>query len=181
MQTTHPNIFALKNSGLDAFLYADVGTEPNGSTLTILSMIARLGRDPWAEAANWATLPRAGAIESLVHSIAQMPLVPSALVEARSTAARLVRLLPTTTPSSSQSGAATTEALSVPSWLPVTLLYCAMGFGMALNVFLTPRLSQAVVTPAGRPMAVPGAGTGLPVHAEPVAGPAVARPGPPSR
>ena len=60
MQTTHPNIFALKNSGLDAFLYADVGTEPNGSTLTILSMIARLGRDPWAEAANWATLPRAG-------------------------------------------------------------------------------------------------------------------------
>ncbi len=92
MQPTHPNVFALKNSGLDAFLYADVGAELNGSTLTILSMIARLGRDPWVEAARWATLPRAGAIEGLVQSIAQMPLVPSALVEIRTTAARLVQL-----------------------------------------------------------------------------------------
>jgi len=50
-------------------------------------MIARLGRDPWAEAARWAALPRAGAIENLTQSIAQMPLVPSALVETRTTAA----------------------------------------------------------------------------------------------
>lgn len=42
MQATAPNVFALKNSGLDAFLYADVGAERNGSALTILSMIARL-------------------------------------------------------------------------------------------------------------------------------------------
>jgi len=50
-------------------------------------MITRLGRDPWAEAARSATLPRVGAIEDLAQSIAQMPLVPSALVETRTTAA----------------------------------------------------------------------------------------------
>jgi hypothetical protein len=68
----------------------------NGSALTILSMIARLGRESWAEAARWATLPRAGAIEGLAQSIAQMPLVPTALTETRATAARLVQFLPGT-------------------------------------------------------------------------------------
>jgi hypothetical protein len=49
--------------GVEAFLYADIGAELNGSALTILSMIARLCRDLWAEAARWAALPQAGAIE----------------------------------------------------------------------------------------------------------------------
>ena len=38
--------FTLKNSDLNAFLYADVGTEMNGSVLTMLSVLARLGQDP---------------------------------------------------------------------------------------------------------------------------------------
>ena len=128
MQATHPSAFALKNSGLDAFLYADVGAELNGSMLTILSMIARLGRDPWAEAARWAALPRAGVIDSLAQSIAQMPLVPSALAETRVTAARLAQLLPATAQGPSRGGAAKAKAPSVPDWLPVTILYCAMAF-----------------------------------------------------
>ncbi len=181
MQTTHPNVFALKNSGLDAFLYADVGAELNGSALTILSMIARLGRDPWAEAARWATLPRAGAIEGLAQSIAQMPLLPSALVETRTTAARLVQLLPTTTPGAWQGGAAKAETPSVPGWLPMTILYFAMAFGMALSTLLTPKPSQAVVTPTEQPIGVPGVGTVPLVHHEPSVKPAGAQPGPRSR
>src|ERR1700735_4323337 len=77
-----PDAFALKNSGLNAFLFAEVGTELNGSQLTILSILARLGQDPWAEAARWAQLPKAAMIDCLVHSITQMPLCPQALVEA---------------------------------------------------------------------------------------------------
>ncbi|MGO9999451.1 MAG: hypothetical protein ACLPKW_17150 [Acetobacteraceae bacterium] len=92
-----PDAFALKNSGLNAFLFAEVGTELNGSQLTILSILARLGQDPWAEAARWAQLPKAAMIDCLVHSIAQMPLCPQAFVEARATASRLVLLLPTQT------------------------------------------------------------------------------------
>ncbi len=51
---TSTDAFALKNSDLNTFLFADVGTELNGSALTILSVLARLGEDPWAEAARWA-------------------------------------------------------------------------------------------------------------------------------
>ena len=88
------DVFALKNAGLDSFLCAEVGTELNGSNLTILSVLARLGCDPWAEAASWCTLPRATTIDRLTQSIAQMPLCPQALLDARATASRLILLLP---------------------------------------------------------------------------------------
>jgi len=162
MQTTHSDVFALKNSGLDAFLYANVGTELNGSALTILSMIARVGRDPWAEAARWATLPRAGAIESLAQSIGDMPLTPSALAESHAIAVRLVQLLPATTPGALQSGAAKLEAPSAPGRLPIVMLYAAMALGIALSALLTPKPTQAVVAPTDRPMAVPGASVPAP-------------------
>ena len=86
--------FALQRSGLNAFLFAEVGTELNGSPLTILSVLARLGQDPWAEAAKWTKLPKSTTIDRLAQSIAQMPLPSQAIDEARSTASRLVLLLP---------------------------------------------------------------------------------------
>jgi hypothetical protein len=88
-------VFALKNSGLHAFLYVDVGTELNGSPLTILSVLARLGNDPWAQAASWAQMPRAAAIDGLSESIAQTSLVPAMLTGSHDIAVRLVQLLPT--------------------------------------------------------------------------------------
>jgi len=69
--------FALKNSGLNAFLLAEVGTEQNGSSLTVLSGLGRLGKDPWAQATEWAKMPNAAKIDGLTHSIAQMPLSPA--------------------------------------------------------------------------------------------------------
>ncbi len=167
MQVTQPDVFALKNSSVEAFLYADIGEELNGSKLTILSMIARLGSDPWAEAARWAALPRAGAIESLAQDIDQMPLVPSALGEARATATRLVQLLPATTSGAQQGGVAKTEASAMPNWLPVTLLYGAMALGMAVSGFLATKPSQAVVATTEQLMGAPGADTVPPVHAGP--------------
>ena len=86
--------FALERSGLSPFLFAEVGTELNGSALTILSVLARLGQDPWAEAAKWTKLPKSTTVDRLAHSIAQMPLSSQAINDARSTAARLVLLLP---------------------------------------------------------------------------------------
>lgn len=41
---TSSNAFALKESGLNDFLFAEVGTELNGSPLTILSILAKIGR-----------------------------------------------------------------------------------------------------------------------------------------
>ena len=174
MQATHPNVFALKNSGVEAFLYADIGAELNGSTLTILSMLARLGRDPWAEAARWAALTRAGAIDSLAQDIDQMPLVPSALAEARATATRLVQLLPATVPGARLDGLVKTETSATPKWLPITLLYGAVALGMAVSGFLATKPSQAVVATTEQPMAATGSGTLPPGDAGPVGGAATA-------
>ena len=55
-------------------------------------MLARLGRDPWAEAARWAALPRAAVIDDLVETIAQMPLASPALAATCAIAVRLAGL-----------------------------------------------------------------------------------------
>ena len=156
MQSTH-KAFALENSGLGTFLYADVGKELNGSALTMLSMLARLGRDPWAEAARWAKLPRAGAIDSIAQSIAQMPLVPAALAETRSTAARLVQFLPATMAGALQGSATKAKTPSMPAWLPMTALYCAISLVMALSVLLAPSPPQTAIAPAEPPIATSSA------------------------
>jgi hypothetical protein len=115
--------FAFKNSGLNDFLFAEVGAELNGSPLTILSVLARLGQDPWAEAGRWAGLPRAAAIDCLACSISQMPLSPEALLAAHATAARLVGLLPSPgqRPERGREPAVQkTEAM--PDWVPIVLI-----------------------------------------------------------
>jgi hypothetical protein len=146
------NVFTFKNSGLDVLLFAEVGTEFNGSGLTVLSMLARLGFDPWAEAARWVDLPKTAAIDCLAHSIARMPLGPEALAAARSTASRLILLLPlqNTRSRPTESGAQGLGAM--PNWLPMTLLYCALAIGMGVNMLMTPRSTPA--TPMTNELAV---------------------------
>jgi hypothetical protein len=90
-----PDHTALQNSGLNPFLFADVGTESNGSTLTMLSVLARLGHDPWVEAARWAKLPKAIAVDCLINAIADTPLSDRTTSESHTVATRLVMLLPT--------------------------------------------------------------------------------------
>ena len=155
MQALPSNVFALKKSGLEAFLYADVGIEANGSMLTILSVLARLGKDPWTEAARWAALPRARAIDSLTQSIGKMPLAPSALAGARESAVRLVQLLPTDTQSvqldnAGRSATGTATATDTPQMMPVTLRYFALAVWMALNVLLLSRPSSGVLAPSAQ-------------------------------
>ncbi len=151
MQATRSDVFAHKNSGFEAFLYADVGPEVNGSKLTILSILARLGKDPWAEAARWAALPNAAAIDSLSQSIALMPLAPSALAGARDSAARLVKLLPTTARSFRRGGDAKSVS-EMPKLVPITVLYFALAVGLALNLLLIRKPSSNVPAPIEQPI-----------------------------
>jgi hypothetical protein len=90
---TSSDIFLLKKTGLDAFLLAEIGVQENGSPLTMLSVLARLGQDPWAEAARWARLPHAAVTRHLAELITQMPLRLQA-GDAPNIAARLSQLLP---------------------------------------------------------------------------------------
>jgi len=143
MQETSADIFALKNSGLDAFLYADVGAEVNGSTLTILSVLARLGKDPWAEATKWTALPKPAVIDSLAQSIAQMPLAPSALAGARDSAARLVQLLPRSAQSVRQASDGHLER-APQKWMLLAILYFVFTGGMILAVDLMSKPSSDI-------------------------------------
>jgi len=114
--------FALKNSSLNPFLFADVGVEQNGSTLTVLSVLARLGLDPWVQAGAWARLPRTAMVDCLTNCITQMPLSPGALAGARATAERLVQLLSGTV--AQKAGQPVTQ-VKMPEWLP-TAIFCAV-------------------------------------------------------
>lgn len=147
---SRPDHVALQNSDLNPFLYADVGTELNGSTLTMLSVLARLGKDPWVEAARCAKLPKAAAVESLITIIDGIPLSPRTASVTRAAAARLVTLLPapewrpdlTTasfpTKTVARSVGASLGVTALPRWLPIALLACALIFGLALNLTHSP-------------------------------------------
>jgi hypothetical protein len=87
--------FALTRLGLNDFLFASVGTEANGMTLSLVSVFARLGDDPWREAGRLAGLPKLEAIESLARTIAGLPTSTWPLPDATAIATRLVGLLPT--------------------------------------------------------------------------------------
>jgi hypothetical protein len=143
---TTSNAFALKESGLNDFLFAEVGTELNGSPLTILSVLARLGQDPWAEAARWAKLPKSKIIDSLAQSIAQMPLAPQAIAEARATAARLIVLLPSqaqAAPRGDQKPAAAKPAM--PKWVLVAIFGAALVLGVTFSLLPSATHSDGVV------------------------------------
>jgi hypothetical protein len=88
------DVNTLQRSDLNPFLFADIGTEANGMTLSVLSVFARRGTDPWTEAGRLAILPRQDAADSLAHMIAGMPRSLWALPDALAIAVRLIGLLP---------------------------------------------------------------------------------------
>jgi hypothetical protein len=78
----------------EAFLYASIEDDTAEMPLSVLSALARLDVDPWAEAAALAALPRGNATRRLVHLMAQLSDTPSARRDLEELSARLVALLP---------------------------------------------------------------------------------------
>jgi hypothetical protein len=130
--------FALKNSGLNEFLFAEIGTEANGSPLTTLSMLARLGLDPWTEAARLSGLPKTSVADCLVNRISQMPLCPDALTGASTTAARLILLLPSQDRPFLTTEPTGTPKSAVPAWFPLALFLAAMAFSLCAELMPSP-------------------------------------------
>jgi hypothetical protein len=122
---------AVGNPALSTFLLAEVGTQPNGLPLTILSVLARLGQDPWVEAAHWTKLPKSAMIDTLAKSIAQMPLAPHALAEARQTASRLVVLLPTQLQTPRNPADVAVKKRPKPTWVLAAIAIATMALGIA--------------------------------------------------
>lgn len=86
--------FALQHSTLNEFVFAEVGTEANGMSLTLLSTLSRLGLDPWDEAQRLANMPSNAAAERVAHCITSLPGSLWPPREAALIAARLVQKLP---------------------------------------------------------------------------------------
>jgi hypothetical protein len=81
----------------NAFLYAAIGADANGTVVSVLSAMARMNLDPWQETKDLAALSAKAATRRLASLIAAVPGGPSDPNEPALIAARLVKLLPSQT------------------------------------------------------------------------------------
>ena len=131
---------ALQQSDLNKFLFADIGTESNGMTLSVVSLFARLGGDPWQEAGRLAELPKPEATARLARAIADLPTGPWQLPDAAVIAARLTGLLPTR-PARREHGAAGFLHRGRPSIQTAVAAVCvalAIGYVIAATTMTAP-------------------------------------------
>ncbi len=91
-----PGVEYLQPDGtdFDRFLYASVGEDRDGSAVTVVSAFARLGFDPWKEAAKLSSLGRDAACARLGRSLSEFKDVPSLALDHAAVAATLTSLLP---------------------------------------------------------------------------------------
>jgi len=82
------------NVEFDDFLFALVGEERNGMSLSVMSALTRLEFDPWEKAAQLSNLAASDAIHALASLIARLPVGRWELKDASVIAARLILLLP---------------------------------------------------------------------------------------
>jgi hypothetical protein len=86
----------VNRSEFDDFLFASICDEESGMTLSVVSALARLGADPWREAARLAALPRAQAVAALAGWFDRLPSPVEQHGDAVGQATRLIGLLPAT-------------------------------------------------------------------------------------
>lgn len=79
----------------EAFLFAPLGDDSNGTPLAVASILGRMSLDPWSEAACLAALPADVAARKLASFIEAMPNQRMEHPESATLAARLIKLLPT--------------------------------------------------------------------------------------
>ena len=89
-----PGVRLIRPVQFDRFLHATIGRERNSMDLSVLSLLARVGHDPWAEAMRLTELPRAAAVDSLAATIACLLGEGRPRAHPRAVALRLVLLLP---------------------------------------------------------------------------------------
>jgi hypothetical protein len=92
--TERPGRVAVGDPRYEDFLYAAVSEQQNGMTVSVLSLFARRGVDPWSEAARLSGLPAEAANRALVRMISQPPEGAGLPCDAAATASRLLERLP---------------------------------------------------------------------------------------
>jgi len=105
-----PNVLNPHPPEFERFLYASVGEDRNGYVVTVLSTLARLGLDPWKEAAELVELGRDAARSRLGTLLARFRDVPTLESDHGRVAGDLSQLLPEGQTSGSLKRAASTVA-----------------------------------------------------------------------
>lgn len=106
---------------LDEFLFATVGEEIEGGSLSVISALVRLGLDPWKEAGRLSSLSSHEAAEQMARLITELPGSFRPLEETRGIAHDLVGLLPkqnTTRAAAPQVQIRLYDRKRAPSWPP---------------------------------------------------------------
>ena len=89
-----PNVLNPHPPEFEQFLHASVGEDRNGYVVTVLSTLARLGLDPWKEAADLVALRRDAAQARLGTQLARFRDVPALASDYGRVARDLSQLLP---------------------------------------------------------------------------------------
>lgn len=84
---------AFLRTDFDDFLFSRIGEDASGMPLTLLSVLARLGVDPWQEAADLAHLPLEPAMQRLAARLEAVPNGPAPGADTETLATRLIALL----------------------------------------------------------------------------------------
>jgi hypothetical protein len=147
---TQSTVNTLSQTGMNPFLFSEVGAEANGMALSVISLFARKGADPWAEATRLARLPKAAAIESLSGTIAGMPDSHWNKADADSIAARLVELLPGRVASMTQPAAAVATGWSPSNRTLILALGVALGIAFTVMMLTRERSGMSAETPASQ-------------------------------
>lgn len=125
--------YSLGHSEFNDFLFAVVGEEKNGLQLTVLSALARLGLDPWGEAARLSKLTREAATSALAAAIATLPEGDWKASDSRSIAGRLVNRLPKhVSPATESSQGGSTRERRPRSDPQKWLMWIAIGVGIVI-------------------------------------------------
>ena len=124
---THTALTPLLGREFDDFLYASIGEDRNGTTLSVLSALARLDVDPWQETASLARMPRERATERMTAVIAAVRKDLATSLAPETIAARLIALLPQAAPFSVAAPAALLKTGSLRSWRFFCAADCSRG------------------------------------------------------
>jgi hypothetical protein len=135
-------------SEFDGFLFATIGVDRSGMSVTVLSAMARSDLDPWQEAARLAELPGATAVESLTSSLGASPDWAWAHPEARAVATRLIALLPRRVTINVGSNQATPGLAALMKSRPWWIYVAFMSFMLGSQLIVSARMASPAVDPS---------------------------------
>ena len=118
-----------QDPAFERFLEAPVGEDRTGTSVSVLSMLARLNVDPWIEASDLAKMQETPARQRLVALLARFEDAPTLLSDQGRVASGLLAFLPNRAKNTGPSGnGSATHSLKLPTGVLVYWIIAAALF-----------------------------------------------------